>query len=138
MITKLMFRLLPVQVLLAAVGSVNDIVSGYFAVNYVGIDAMSAVSLYGPLSMFLGAVGTLITGGCAVICGKYIGQNRTDKLQEVFSFDLLLSLLVSVLFTALFAAMGIFRATGLITSDPVLRPIFSRYLLGLNILTIRI
>ena len=58
MITKLMFRLLPVQVLLAAVGSVNGIVSGYFAANYVGIDAMSAVSLYGPLSMFLGALGT--------------------------------------------------------------------------------
>lgn len=91
MITKLMFRLLPVQAVLAAIGSINGIVSGFFAANYVGIDAMSAVSLYGPLSMFIGAVGTMITGGCAVICGKYLGQNRNDKLQDVFSFDILLS-----------------------------------------------
>ena len=95
MITKLMFRLLPVQAVLAAIGSINGIVSGFFAANYVGIDAMSAVSLYGPLSMFIGAVGTMITGGCGVICGKYLGQNRNDKLQDVFpliSFCLLLFL----------------------------------------------
>ena len=130
MITKLMFRLLPVQVLLAAVGSVNGIVSGFFAANYVGIDAMSAVSLYGPVSMFLGAVGTMIAGGSAVISGKYLGQNRTDKLQDVFSFDLLLSVGISLLFTALFTLMGIFRLTNFFTSDPVLCPVFSRYLIG--------
>lgn len=130
MITKLMFRLLPVQVLLAAVGSVNGIVSGFFAANYVGIDAMSAVSLYGPVSMFLGAVGTMIAGGSAVISGKYLGQNRTDKLQDVFSFDLLLSVGISLLFTVLFTLMGIFRLTNFFTSDPVLCPVFSRYLIG--------
>ncbi len=130
MITKLMFRLLPVQAVLAAIGSINGIVSGFFAANYVGIDAMSAVSLYGPLSMFIGAVGTMITGGCAVICGKYLGQNRHDKLQDVFSFDILLSVVISLFFTALFLFMGIFRKTGLFTSDPVLRPVFSRYLIG--------
>ena len=130
MITKLMFRLLPVQVLLSAVGSVNGIVSGFFAANYVGIDAMSAVSLYSPVSMFLGAVGTMIAGGSAVISGKYLGQNRTDKLQDVLSFDLLLSIGISLLFTALFTLMGIFRLTNFFTSDPVLRPVFSRYLIG--------
>ena len=33
MLTKLMFRLLPIQILLAAVGSVNGIVSSFFASN---------------------------------------------------------------------------------------------------------
>ena len=33
MVTKLLFRLLPVQILLAAVGAVNGIVSSFFAIS---------------------------------------------------------------------------------------------------------
>ena len=63
MLTKLMFRLLPVQILLAAVSAVNGIVSSFFASNYVGVNAMSAVGLYSPLSMFINAVSTILVGG---------------------------------------------------------------------------
>ncbi len=133
MTAKLMFRLLPVQVLLAAVGSVNGIVSGYFAANYVGIDALSAVSLYGPLSMLAGAVSTMITGGCAIISGKYIGQNRDEKLQDVFSFGLLLSAGIALVFMALYVLMGVFNLTGIFTSIAELRPVLNRYLLGMAV-----
>lgn len=53
MVKKLMFRLLPVQILLAAASTLNALISSYFASNYVGTDAMSAVGLYGPLNIFL-------------------------------------------------------------------------------------
>ena len=33
MVTKLLFRLLPIQILLSAVGAVNGIVSSFFASN---------------------------------------------------------------------------------------------------------
>ncbi|MBQ6650493.1 MAG: hypothetical protein IJM67_04500 [Atopobiaceae bacterium] len=46
MLSKLMFRLLPAQVLLYMVGAVNGLVSSYFAANYVGVTAMGAVGLY--------------------------------------------------------------------------------------------
>ena len=59
-IRKMMFRLLPIQVLFAAVGSVNGLVSSYFATNYVGIDAMTAVGLYNPFTLLIGAVCTVI------------------------------------------------------------------------------
>ena len=45
-LTRLMFRLLPIQILLAAIGAVNGIVSTYFASNFVGVDAMTAVGIY--------------------------------------------------------------------------------------------
>ena len=48
-VSKLMFRLLPIQILLAVAGAVNGIVSSYFASNYIGIDAMGAVGLYAPI-----------------------------------------------------------------------------------------
>ncbi len=56
LITRLFFKLLPIQILLAAIGAVNDIVSSLFASNSVGPAAMSAIGLYNPIIMLLGAV----------------------------------------------------------------------------------
>ncbi len=125
-----MFCLLPVQILLSLVGAINGIVSGYFASNYVGIDAMSAVGLYSPLNMLLGAIYSILAGGCAIICGRYLGSNQQDRLQEVFSLDLMLSTAISLVFVVAFAGMSLFDLAGIFTKDAALRPIFNRYLLG--------
>ena len=130
MIAGLMFRLLPVQVLLAAVGAVNGIVSGYFASNFVGIDAMSAVGLYAPLGMLVTSVSTILVGGSVILCGKYMGQNRHEKMQNVFSLNLASSALIAALFIAAFALMSIFDLTGFLSHDESVRPIFNGYLLG--------
>lgn len=130
MIRKLMFRLLPVQILLAAVGTVNMIVSSYFASNYVGTDAMSAVGLYGPLNMLFGAVALMLVGGSSILCGEYLGRNRQDKLQEVYSLDLLLSALLGMMFTVIVALLAAFDLTGFLTQDAAVRPLLDQYLLG--------
>ena len=64
-----MFRLLPVQILLAAVGAVNGIVSSFFAANFVGVEAMSAVGLYGPIGMLATSISTILVGGSATTAG---------------------------------------------------------------------
>ena len=63
MVTRLLFRLLPAQILLSAIGAVNGIVSSYFASNYVGVEAMSAVGQYSPVNMLLQAISTMLVGG---------------------------------------------------------------------------
>ncbi|MBQ6469880.1 MAG: ATP-binding protein [Lachnospiraceae bacterium] len=133
MIRTLMFRLLPVQVLLAVVGSINNIVSTYFASNYVGIDAMSAVGLYAPVSMLLGALSTILCGGSAILCGKYLGQNEHEKLQNIFSLDIAASTAIAALSAAVLVFLSLFDLTGFFTRDPVVRPIFNIYLLGQTI-----
>ena len=130
MVSKLLFRLLPVQVLLAAVGSVNGIVSSFFATNYVGIEAMSAVGLFAPIGMLISTISTILVGGSTIMCGKYIGRNEKDEVQNVFSLNLILAFLVSVGFIVLFLILGMFDLTGFLTSDPEVRPIFNRYLMG--------
>ena len=117
MVTKLLFRLLPVQILLAAVGAVNGIVSSFFASNYVGIDAMSAVGLYSPLNMLISAVSMVLVGGSVILCGKYMGENRQDRMQNVFSLNLVASVLIALAFTVLFLVMGLFDLTGFLTKD---------------------
>ena len=69
--TKLCFRLLPLQILLALIGAVNGIVNSLFASNYIGQDAMSAVGLFAPIGMFIGAVSTMLLGGSQIRCAEY-------------------------------------------------------------------
>ena len=130
MVTKLMFRLLPVQVLLAAVSAVNGIVSSLFASNFVGINAMSAVGLYGPLNLLIFAVSVILMGGAVILCGKYMGKNEQDKVQNVFSLNLAVSVFTALLFTVLFLVMGLSGLTGFLTKDPAVQPLFNKYLVG--------
>ena len=130
MITKLMFRLLPAQILLNAVNAVNGIVSSFFASNYVGVDAMSAVGLYSPVNMLINAVSITLIAGSAIMCGRYMGQNDQEKLQSTFSLNLLLSTIIAGLFTLLFLVAGDLDLTGIITNDEAVRPLFNKYLMG--------
>ena len=66
-VTELMFRLLPVQVVLAAVAAVSGIVSSYFASGFIGVSAMSAGGLYSPVNMLLTAISLMLSSG-ATIC----------------------------------------------------------------------
>ena len=129
-ISRLLFRLLPVQVLMAAVGAVNGIVSSFFASNYVGIDAMSAVGLYAPINTLLVALSTMLVGGAAIISGKYMGQNQQERLQGVFSLDMAVSALLSVVFIVVVVILGAFDLTGFMASEEAVRPLFNAYLLG--------
>ena len=129
-ITKLMLRLLPIQILLAAVGGVNGIISSFFASNYVGIDAMSAVGLYAPINMLITAIFTMLAGGSAILCGKYLGRNEQDRVQNIFSLNLLIAALIAAAATVLLLFFGLFDLTGFLTADQTIRPLFNRYLIG--------
>ena len=130
MVTKLLFRLLPIQILLCAVNAVNGIVSSFFASNFVGVTAMTAVGLYGPIGMLVTSISTILVGGSSILCGKYIGQNQQDKMQNVFSLNLAVSLLIALFFIVLYVPMSLFDLTGFLTQDQTVRPIFNSYLLG--------
>ena len=131
MIQGLCFRLLPIQVLLAMVGSINGIVSSLFASNFVGTDAMSAIGLYSPINSFFLALNTMMMGGSQIICGKYMGRHEISGMQNVFSVNMLVSFLVSVAASLIFFAAGILDLTGMFTSDEVVRGYFNQYLIGM-------
>ena len=133
MVAKLMFRLLPVQILLAAVGAVNGIVSSIFASNFVGTDAMSAVGLYSPLNMLVSAVSAILVGGSVILCGKHMGRNEQGKMHNVFSLNLVITFLIAAIFTLLFLIMGLFGLTGFFTKDESVSPLFNSYLSGQSI-----
>ena len=130
MVTKLLFRLLPVQILLAAISAVNGVVSGLFAGNFVGETAMSAIALFGPINLLTYAISILLFGGATILCGTYMGRNQFDKVQGLFSVDLALAFTVSVVVAIGMAMIAVFNWSGFLTRDEAVRPVFNAYLLG--------
>ena len=125
-----MFRLLPIQILLASVGAVNGIVSSLFASNYVGVKAMSAVGLYAPVTQFLAAVNLMLVGGSQILCGEHMGRNQKDRTRNVFSLDLLLAAAVSVVIVLILLIGSVFDLTRLFVADVEVRSLLNRYIQG--------
>lgn len=133
MLQGLCFRLLPIQVLLAVVGSVNGIISSLFASNFVGTDAMSAIGLYSPVNSFFLALNTMMMGGSQIICGKYIGRHQVSGMQDVFSVNMLMSVLISVASSLLLFGAGVCDLTGMVSADAAVRAHFNQYLIGMAV-----
>ena len=130
MVTALLLRLLPVQILLASVSTVNGIVSGLFAGNLVGEAAMSAIALYSPIKLLMGALCALLFGGATILCGRYLGRNQQEKVQSLFSLDLFLAAAAGAAFSLFMVIVSSFHLSALMTHDAAVRVVFDRYLLG--------
>lgn len=130
MVTVLLFRLLPVQILIAAVGTVNSIVSGLFAGNFVGEAAMSAIALYGPIRLLMTALSVLLFGGSTILCGRYLGRNQQEKIQSLFSLDILLAAASGTVFCLVMLVISSSGLSAFMIQDDSVRVVFNQYLLG--------
>ena len=68
--------------------------------------------------------------GAVVICGKYMGKNQVDQMQNVFTLDIILCTIISIVTTVILIAMGIFDFTGAIAPDGATRVVFNSFIIG--------
>ncbi|MBQ6325317.1 MAG: hypothetical protein IJI26_04520, partial [Clostridia bacterium] len=108
LISRLMLRLLPAQIFLAAIGAINSIASSLLASNMLGVEAMTAIGLYMPLGMLINAISTLLVGGATILNGKYLGQRANDRIRNAFSLDMIASLLMSAAIIIGYLLMALF------------------------------
>ena len=94
------FRMLPVQVLIIAMGSINSTVDGIFAGQYVGTGAIAVIGLFSTMARILEATGAVLIGGSAVLCGTSLGQGDRSATRGVISLSLTLAFLAGVILTA--------------------------------------
>ena len=113
-IQHMFFRLLPVQILLVAIGSLNSIVDGAMAGQLLGSFALVATGLFAPLFRITETINTVMLSGASILCGKLLGKNQTERTGNVFSLDILLMLLISLGFSTacFFAPEGIAQLLG--------------------------
>ena len=81
-VRETLFRLLPAQIMLAASGALTVIISSLFAGNVIGPEAMTAVGLYGPVNMLIGALTLMMVSGSQILCGRYMGKNQLERYRH--------------------------------------------------------
>ena len=89
------FKLLPFQILMLEVSSVNSLVDGAVASNMIGQDAMTAIGLFGPINHLLYVLSITLLSGSQILCGRYLGKNQKDELDNVFTVNQLFSFIIS-------------------------------------------
>jgi len=100
-INKVLFSFaIPIVLGLLAVSSAG-IIDGIFIGNYIGETALAAATLCAPIFPILFGIAIMFSTGGEVFCGKFIGENNTEKASEVFTkvtiVIFVLSLLVATL-----------------------------------------
>lgn len=130
LISKTFFRLLPMQILLALVSSVNGAISGIFGSNFIGYTVMSGIGLYAPISMFLLSACIVFIAGSQILCGKYMGKNEHEKTQDIFIVSLLVVTGFAVVVSIILVLSAVTNLTRVFTSDEVTREVLNIYILG--------
>ncbi|MBP5225711.1 MAG: hypothetical protein J6Z38_09070, partial [Lachnospiraceae bacterium] len=99
MIEKLFFKLLPVQVMIVAMGSINSIVDGAVAGRFIDSATVGVIGLFAAVVGAINAVSSVLLGGSAVLCGRYMGSGDIEKTRGVFSLNLTVTVLLGTLLT---------------------------------------
>ena len=100
MLYRMFTRLLPVQVAVIAMASVNSIIDGVIAARFIDAATVGVIGLYFIMLRILEASGSVILGGVSVLSGRYLGSGRIDKTRGITSLGLALALIVGVFLSA--------------------------------------
>lgn len=100
LVSKLFFSLLPVQILIYAMGFINTIVDGAMAGRFIDPDSVGVVGLYFSMVNIYNAVGGVMLGGTSVLCGRYLGRGDLNRTKGVFSLNMTVTFAVAAVLTA--------------------------------------
>ena len=100
MITRLFIRLLPVQILIVAMSAVNNIVDGAVAGRCIDATTVGVVGLYYSMICILNAIGNVMLGGTAVLCGRSMGKGDFERTNGIFTLNLTVTFMAGAMLTA--------------------------------------
>ena len=100
MIRKLIRQMLSAQIFSALAVSLCLLVDNIMIGRFLREEAMAAYSLANPLLLSIGAIGTLLSAGVQVACGKSLGSGSQEETNAGYSAAMAVSAAVSLLFTA--------------------------------------
>lgn len=98
-IEKSFFALLPMQIIMTIISSINSIIDGVIASNFVSTSALAVIALFMPVVKGLDTINAIFLGGSQILCGQYIGKNQMKKSISVFSTDLLFIFAIGMIAT---------------------------------------
>ncbi len=75
------------QIIMITVTSINSIIDGAIASNFISSASLAAIALFLPVVRTLDTVNAIFLGGSQILCGRYIGKNQLEKANAVFTTD---------------------------------------------------
>lgn len=94
-------RLLPAQILAAAVPTLGNIINGLLVGNWLNADALVALGFVMPISAILGALSSVISGGARIVCGRFIGRGEKKGMDEALTVSVAVLTLLGLVLTVL-------------------------------------
>ena len=98
---KLFFKLLPVQILIFGMNSINSIVDGTIAGRYIDGKTVGVIGLFFAVVGIVSAISSVILGGGTVLSGRYIGAGDLEKTRGIFSLCLTLAFFIGSLISVI-------------------------------------
>lgn len=81
--------------------SIYSVVDGLFVSNYVGKTALASINLIVPFLMGISALGFMIGTGGSAIVAKTLGEGKSEKANEYFSFLVYFTIIVGVILSVI-------------------------------------
>ncbi|MBF4778109.1 multidrug efflux MATE transporter CdeA, partial [Clostridioides difficile] len=81
--------------------SLYTIIDGIFVSTLVGSDALASINIVLPIINLVCGFGIMMATGGGAIVSIRMGENRQDEANSTFSFIVLFSLIVGILFTVI-------------------------------------
>ena len=110
MIRKLVKQMLSAQIFSALAVSLCLLIDIVVIGRYLPEEAMAAYQLANPLLLSIGAIGTLLSAGVQVACGKSLGSGSKEETNRGYSSAIAVAAVVSVLFAAAVLVFASFLA----------------------------
>lgn len=77
MLKNIFWHLLPVQILIATISSINGIIDATVASNFIGPEAIAATGLFFPVTKILDTVNIVLLGGAQM--SSFLQLERQEK-----------------------------------------------------------
>lgn len=97
MIRKVFRQMLVAQILSSMTVMICMLVDSLMIGRFLGVDSMTAYGLASPVLLVFAAVGSMLSAGVQVLCGKTMGSGDRDATNACFSASAVLALAISVI-----------------------------------------
>ena len=95
MIKKLFREMLITQIVSAMTVTLCMLIDSIMIGRFLGVDSMSAYGFATPLLLVFAAIGSMVSAGVQVVCGKTVGNGDREGTDACFSVSALMAAVVS-------------------------------------------
>lgn len=97
LIKRLFYSLMPTAIIIMLSNSINSIVDGIIASNFIGKSGIAAIGFYSPFINILIGISAIFSGGSLIIAGNRLGRGDEKGASEVFSTNIIATTIIFLL-----------------------------------------